>query len=164
MKKLTVRQLTLCGVMAALVFVMTYFPKVPVPVTGGYVHLGDGAAFLSVLLLGPLGIAAAALGSALSDLIGGYMIYVLPTLIIKALMTWGVWLRVRKGSSAALTIGFILAEVIMVLSYFVFEAALYGPAAAAAAILPNVIQGVAGVVLGVVCMRITPRLKTMIKL
>lgn len=43
MKKLNVQKLTLCGVMAALVFVMTYFPKIPVPVTGGYVHLGDGA-------------------------------------------------------------------------------------------------------------------------
>lgn len=70
MKKLNVQKLTLCGVMAALVFVMTYFPKIPVPVTGGYVHLGDGAIFLSVLLLGPLGIPAAAVGSMLSDLIG----------------------------------------------------------------------------------------------
>ncbi|MGN1020325.1 MAG: ECF transporter S component, partial [Aristaeellaceae bacterium] len=41
-KKVNVKQLTLCGVLAALVFVLTYFPKVPVPVTGGYVHLGDG--------------------------------------------------------------------------------------------------------------------------
>lgn len=83
MKKLNVQKLTLCGVMAALVFVMTYFPKIPVPVTGGYVHLGDGAIFLSVLLLGPLGIPAAAVGSMLSDLIGGYMVYVLPTFLIK---------------------------------------------------------------------------------
>lgn len=51
MKKLSVQKLTLCGVMAALVFVMTYFPKIPVPVTGGYVHLGDGAIFLSVRCL-----------------------------------------------------------------------------------------------------------------
>ena len=86
MKKLNVQKLTLCGVMAALVFVMTYFPKIPVPVTGGYVHLGDGAIFLSVLLLGPLGIPAAAVGSMLSDLIGGYMVYVLPTFLIKGLV------------------------------------------------------------------------------
>ena len=86
MKKLNVQKLTLCGVMAALVFVMTYFPKIPVPVTGGYVHLGDGAIFLSVLLLGPLGIPAAAVGSMLSDLIGGYMVY--------------AWWRWWHGSSA----------------------------------------------------------------
>ena len=62
MRNLSVKKLTMAGVMAALVFVMTYVPKVPVPVTGGYVHLGDGAIFLSVLLLGPLGIPAAAIG------------------------------------------------------------------------------------------------------
>lgn len=97
MKKLNVQKLTLCGVMAALVFVMTYFPKIPVPVTGGYVHLGDGAIFLSVLLLGPLGIPAAAVGSMLSDLIGGYMVYVLPTFLIKGLVALVAW----EGSAAA---------------------------------------------------------------
>lgn len=96
MKKLNVQKLTLCGVMAALVFVMTYFPKIPVPVTGGYVHLGDGAIFLSVLLLGPLGIPAAAVGSMLSDLIGGYMVYVLPTFLIKGLVE-----ALPEGSAAA---------------------------------------------------------------
>ena len=81
-----IKRLTLGGVMAALVFVMTYFPKVPVPVTGGYIHLGDGAIFLAGMLLGPLAVASAAIGSALSDLVGGYVPYVLPTLVIKGLM------------------------------------------------------------------------------
>ena len=63
MQKLSVKRMTLAGAMAALVFVMTYIPKVPVPMTGGYVHLGDGAIFLATLLLGPLGIPAAAIGS-----------------------------------------------------------------------------------------------------
>ena len=94
MKKLNVQKLTLCGVMAALVLVMTYFPKIPVPVTGGYVHLGDGAIFLSVLLLGPLGIPAAAVGSMLSDLIGGYMVYVRRRSSSRA------WWRWWRGSSA----------------------------------------------------------------
>lgn len=137
MKKLNVQKLTLCGVMAALVFVMTYFPKIPVPVTGGYVHLGDGAIFLSVLLLGPLGIPAAAVGSMLSDLIGGYMVYVL--------------------------LSFLLAEAVMVLGYFLLEWALYGVASAAAAIGPNVVQGIAGVLIGMLCLLITPRLERVAK-
>lgn len=163
MKKVSTRQLTLCGVMAALVFVMTYFPKVPVPVTGGYIHLGDGAIFLSVLLLGPLGVPAAAIGSALSDLIGGYMLYVLPTLIIKAAVALIACKLQRKGSYLSAVIGFILAEAVMVLGYFLFECFTSGAAAAAAAILPNVIQGVAGVVLGMVCVALAPRLEKMIK-
>lgn len=95
-----IKRLTLGGVMAALVFVMTYFPKVPVPVTGGYIHLGDGAIFLAGMLLGPLAVASAAIGSALSDLVGGYVPYVLPTLVIKGLMALLVWRLYRPGKPA----------------------------------------------------------------
>ena len=142
MKKLNVQKLTLCGVMAALVFVMTYFPKIPVPVTGGYVHLGDGAIFLSVLLLGPLGIPAAAVGSMLSDLIGGYMVYVLPTFLIKGLVALVAWKLCRKDQPLLALLSFLLAEAVMVLGYFLLEWALYGVASAAAAIGPNVVQGI----------------------
>lgn len=121
MKKLSVQKLTLCGVMAALVFVMTYFPKIPVPVTGGYVHLGDGAIFLSVLLLGPLGIPAAAVGSMLSDLIGGYMVYVLPTFLIKGLVALVAWKLCRKDQPLLALLSFLLAEAVMVLGYFLLE-------------------------------------------
>ena len=163
-KKINVKQLTLCGVLAALVFVLTYFPKVPVPVTGGYVHLGDGAIFLAVLLLGPLGIPAAAIGSGLADLIGGYMLYVIPTVIIKGLVAMVAWKLYRKGSWVSAVVAFVLAEAVMVLGYFVFECFTSGAPAAAAAILPNVMQGVAGVVLGLVCVAVTPRMEKMMKL
>lgn len=137
MKKLNVQKLTLCGVMAALVFVMTYFPKIPVPVTGGYVHLGDGAIFLSVLLLGPLGIPAAAVGSMLSDLIGGYMVYVLPTFLIKGLVALVAWKLCRKDQPLLALLSFLLAEAVMVLGYFLLEWALYGVASAAAGDWPE---------------------------
>lgn len=163
-KKINVKQLTLCGVLAALVFVLTYFPKVPVPVTGGYVHLGDGAIFLAVLLLGPLGIPAAAIGSGLADLIGGYMLYVIPTVIIKGLVALVAWKLYRKGSWVSAVVAFVLAEAVMVLGYFVFECFTSGAPAAAAAILPNVMQGVAGMVLGLICVAVTPRMEKMMKL
>lgn len=153
-----------CGVMAALVFVMTYFPKIPVPVTGGYVHLGDGAIFLSVLLLGPLGIPAAAVGSMLSDLIGGYMVYVLPTFLIKGLVALVAWKLCRKDQPLLALLSFLLAEAVMVLGYFLLEWVLYGVASAAAAIGPNVVQGIAGVLIGMLCLLITPRLERVAKL
>ena len=163
MRNLSVKKLTLAGVMAALVFVMTYVPKVPVPVTGGYVHLGDGAIFLSVLLLGPLGIPAAAIGSGLSDILGGYMVYALPTMLIKgvvALIAWKLW---KEGSWLRAVIAFVLAEAAMVGGYFLFESAMYGAAAAWAAVGPNCIQGIAGTALGLVCHGLYPRLKRIIK-
>ena len=163
MKNVAVKQLTMAGVLAALVFILTYLPKVPVPVTGGYIHLGDGAIFLSVLLLGPLGIPAAAVGSGLSDLIGGYMVYVIPTVIIMGLVALIAWKLYRKGSWVSAVVAFVVAEAVMALGYFAFETAMYGVAAAAAAILPNVVQGVGGVVLGLVCVALAPRLERVVK-
>lgn len=128
MKKLNVQKLTLCGVMAALVFVMTYFPKIPVPVTGGY------------------------------------MVYVLPTFLIKGLVALVAWKLCRKDQPLLALLSFLLAEAVMVLGYFLLEWALYGVASAAAAIGPNVVQGIAGVLIGMLCLLITPRLERVAKL
>lgn len=163
MKNLSVKKMTMAGVMAALVFVMTYVPKVPVPITGGYVHLGDGAIFLSTLLLGPLGIPAAAIGSGLSDILGGYMVYAIPTILIKgvvALVAWKLW---KEGSWLRAALAFVLAEIAMVAGYFAFEAVMFGTAAAWGAVGPNCIQGIAGVALGLVCHALYPRLKQLLK-
>lgn len=163
MKNLSVKKLTMAGVMAALVFVMTYIPKVPVPITGGYVHLGDGAIFLAALLLGPLGIPAAAIGSGLSDVLGGYMVYAIPTILIKgvvALVAWKLW---KEGSWLRAALTFVLAEIAMVAGYFAFEAVMFGTAAAWGAVGPNCIQGIAGVALGLVCHALYPRLKQLLK-
>ena len=163
MKNLSVKKLTMAGVMAALVFVMTYVPKVPVPITGGYVHLGDGAIFLAALLLGPLGIPAAAIGSGLSDVLGGYMVYAIPTILINgvvALVAWKLW---KEGSWLRAALAFVLAEIAMVAGYFAFEAVMFGTAAAWGAVGPNCIQGIAGVALGLVCHALYPRLKQLLK-
>lgn len=162
-RDISVKRLTMAGVMAALVFVMTYVPKVPVPMTGGYVHLGDGAIFLSTLLLGPLGIPAAAIGSGLSDILGGYMVYVLPTMAIKALVALIAWKAWKEGSWLRAVLAFVLAEAAMVAGYFAFETVMYGAAAAWAAVGPNCLQGVAGAALGLVCHALYPRLKQMVK-
>lgn len=163
MRNLSVRRLTLAGVLAALVFVMTAIPRLPVVVTGGYVHLGDGAVFLAAMLIGPLSIPAAAIGSGLSDLMGGYMVYVLPTMLIKALMALVVWRIWRAGTWLRAAVAFVAAEAVMVAGYFALEALLYGTATAWAAVLPNVLQGVAGVALGLVCHALYPRMKPLIR-
>lgn len=57
------------------------------PSAFGYSHLGDCMIFLSVLMLGgKRGAMAGGVGAALADLIGGYAIWVIPTLICKAVM------------------------------------------------------------------------------
>ena len=85
------------AMMAALIFAGTYTFKIPIAITGGYTHLGDCAIFVGVMLLGRKdGALAAALGAALSDLLSGAMLWVLPTFIIKGIMALIMGLAVEK--------------------------------------------------------------------
>ena len=75
--KLTTKDLCLTALFTAIVFVMTFVPKIPIPL--GYAHLGDAAVLLAVVLLGrKQGAIAGAVGSALADLIGGFALWIVP--------------------------------------------------------------------------------------
>ena len=155
--------LALSGMMAALVFVATYFFKLPVSITQGYIHLGDGFILLGASLLGWASIPAAAIGSALADLLGGYTLYILPTFVIKGLVAAMAVYALRTKRPYWLTVVLLaLAELVMVAGYFVTEWLLlgYGLAAAAGAVVPNLVQGFSGVVLGAMLIpllrRVTP--------
>lgn len=150
MQQKQVQRLALGGMLAALVLLATYLIRVPVPATGGYVHPGDGAIFFAAVLLGPYAALIGGIGSALSDLLGGYFVYIAPTFLIKAAMGYLAGRFARRGKVLRNALVFALASLVMVLGYFVFEGFVYGWAAAAAAIPPNLAQGAAGVVIGLV--------------
>ena len=85
------------AMMAALIFAGTYTFKIPIAITGGYTHLGDCAIFVGVILLGRKdGALAAALGAALSDLLSGAMLWVMPPFLITATMALIMALAVDK--------------------------------------------------------------------
>lgn len=85
--KLKTKDVVVTGIMVALVFVLTFAIKVPVPFTRGYVHLGDSIIFIAAILFGwKVGALAGGLGAALADLVGGYAYWIIPTLIIKSVM------------------------------------------------------------------------------
>ncbi|PKM95484.1 MAG: hypothetical protein CVU84_05300 [Firmicutes bacterium HGW-Firmicutes-1] len=87
MNRINVKTIAYTGIMMALVFLGTSFIKIPTPITGGYIHLGDGFVLLSGLILGPVfGAFAAGMGSALADIMGGYVPWALPTFLIKGCM------------------------------------------------------------------------------
>lgn len=93
-------QLTYTGLLTALVFVVTFSIKLPTPFTNGYIHPGDSMVFLAAIILDfKYAIFAAGFGSMLSDLAGGYYQYLIPTLIIKALMALIVNLTMKKDNN-----------------------------------------------------------------
>ena len=82
----TLRLLVLAAMFAAMTTALTYFVKLPTP-GGGYIHLGHSVIYLAACFLPtPYAMLAAGIGGALSDLFGGYFMYLLPTFIIKALI------------------------------------------------------------------------------
>lgn len=78
--------LVTAALFAAAITVMTaYMLHIPIP-TGGYIHLGDALIYLAACLLPvPYAAAAAAIGAGLADLLTAPM-WVLPTLVIKAVV------------------------------------------------------------------------------
>ena len=162
-----VRQLALGGMLAALILVATSFFKLPVSLTQGYIHLGDGFILLGAALLGPIAIIASALGSALADLLGGYTMYILPTFLIKgAVAMVAVPFLAQKRSLWFSIAGMLLAEAVMVLGYFVIEWLVlgYGLAAAVSAVFPNIVQGLSGVIIGALLLPVTRRVKGILKM
>ena len=132
------------AMLAAVVFVMTWIAS-PLPI--GNINLGDCAILVgSFILGGPLGVLACGIGAALADLTAGYVIYAPATLIIKMLMSLCVILfkkvAARLGSTLSCLIGALLAELLMVALYFLYEGLfLYGFAASLMSIPFNLIQG-----------------------
>ena len=147
------KKLILAALFAALSCVATMSIRIPTPGTSGYIHPGDAIVILSGIILGPVwGFLAGGIGSALSDLIGGYFIYVPITFVIKGLVALAAGLlyqkvgKNQKSRYIAVILGGVADIILVAGGYFVCEVFIYG-AGAAASIPANIIQGVGGLVI-----------------
>ena len=83
------RQLVITALMICLVVLGTILFRIPVPMTKGYIHLGDGMVYLAALLLGKKnGAVVAGLGSALGDILGGFAFWAPFSFVIKLAMAF----------------------------------------------------------------------------
>lgn len=157
MKHEKIFRLVLTALFAAMSCAATMLIHIPIPVTNGYINPGDAIVLLGALLLGPVyGAAAGGFGSMLADLLLGYAAYAPGTLLIKAAMAFFAALLFRRlrGKYAAF-FACAAGELIMVLGYFAYESLILGfGLAAAAAIFPNTLQAVGGLILGLAAYRI----------
>ena len=147
------KKLILAALFAALSCVATMSIRIPTPGTSGYIHPGDAIVILSGVILGPVwGFLAGGIGSALSDLIGGYFIYVPITFVIKGLVALAAGLlyqkvgKNQKSRYIAVILGGVADIILVAGGYFVCEFFIYG-AGSVASIPANIIQGVGGLVI-----------------
>lgn len=147
-----VQRTVLTAVLAALTCAAT---MLHVPTVNGYANLGDCMVITCAWVLGPLyGACAAALGSALADIILYYALYAPATFVIKGLMALTAYFlcaalsKTKVKAPISRVTGAISAETVMVLGYFVFETLLYGNGAGLASLISNIAQGVVGAIGG----------------
>lgn len=157
--KTKTQKIVFASLLASLVCVATMLIKIPSPLKG-YLNLGDCVVLLSGWILSPLyGFLTAGIGSALADVFSGYIIYAPATFVIKGLMALAAFflyklLHKKIGKLSARIISGSISELIMVSGYFVFEGTMYGYGASLVNIPANAMQGVAGLILGIVLVKI----------
>lgn len=163
-QKNTTQRIVMAALLAALTCVATMIIKIPSPLKG-YLNLGDCVVLLAGWMLSPTyGFLAAGLGSALADTFSGYVTYVPATFVIKGLMALIAFygfklLHSKLGNISSRIISGIVAEVVMVAGYFIFEGFLYGFGPSLVNIPANVIQGVAGLIIGTILVKVFEKSK-----
>ena len=159
--RLDTKNMIMTAMMMCMTMLMTFIIRIPIPASGGYIHLGDSMVFLSVLILGwKWGAAAAGIGSALADLLGGFAYYAPITLVVKAFMVVAVGVCIEQaikkgfgktGMRVMEVIGMTVGGFVMVWGYYAADGFLYGNWIAPLAFIPlNILQFVVGIVIATV--------------
>lgn len=151
--------IVMAALMIAIITVSIMFIKVPIPLTQGYVHLGDAMIFMAVIILGwKNGAIAAAIGAALGDILGGFPVWAPWTFFIKGIMAIILGLMIESALKKrkimigrmplGAILGMVISGIVMVAGYYVAEGIMYGNWAAAALGIPwNIGQFVVGLII-----------------
>lgn len=164
-----VRLLVKSAMLAALCCAATLI-NIPLP-GNGYANLGDAVVMCTAFFAGPFwGALAAAVGSALSDVILSYVIYAPATFIIKGLVAlcFGLLFRMFVFRKAVIrtvmsVVCAIASEIIMVGGYFLFELFLYDRSVAVADIPGNSLQAAVAIVLAAILISLFSSNKRILK-
>ena len=144
--------LVLNGLMIALVCMATMVIQIPIPMTEGYVNIGDSIIFVTSILFGPIsGMIAGGFGSALADILTGYSHWALFTLLIKGFEGYIVGIIVRKNTNLIKNIlATSLGVIIMVSGYLLAGTFLQGSfIVALGSVSSNMIQGTVSIIIGI---------------
>lgn len=144
--------LVLNGLMIALVCIATMVIQIPIPMTEGYVNIGDSIIFVTSILFGPIsGMIAGGFGSALADILTGYSHWALFTLLIKGFEGYIVGIIVRKNTNLIKNIlATSLGVIIMVSGYLLAGTFLQGSfIVALGSVSSNMIQGIVSIIIGI---------------
>ena len=144
--------LVLNGLMIALVCMATMVIQIPIPMTEGYVNIGDSIIFVTSILFGPIsGMIAGGFGSALADILTGYSHWALFTLLIKGFEGYIVGIIVRENTNLIKNIlATSLGVIIMVSGYLLACTFLQDSfIVSLGSVSSNMIQGIVSIIIGI---------------
>ncbi len=157
-------RIAMAAVLTAITAVFTLAVRVPVAPTRGYINLGDVAIYFTAFTFGPVtALIAGGLGTAIADLLAGYAQWAPISFVNHGVQGLAAGLiiqsRIGKRNEAVpgkfdpltitgVVIAGIVGTVIMVGLYFLAGGFMVGFPAALVEVPGNIIQNVAGVLLG----------------
>lgn len=133
----TTKQIALDGMFVAITLVFTAFVNIQIPSfggAGGLIHLGNVPLFIAAMLYGKrTGAIAGGLGMGLFDILSGWALWSPCTIITCGLMGYAVGCICTKWKGyGAKVVAMLIALIIKLLGYYVFEAFIMGNGMAAA--------------------------------
>ena len=149
MNKNRVRQEVLAAVLTALTVAMSILVVIPVPATHGLVTLCEVGIYVSAILFGnPVGMIVGGASGFLIDIISGYPVWCLFSLVIHGLQGFTVayMSKNHKLGIVNMLLPLLVGSVIMVIGYYLATSLLFGWPAGLASIPGNLIQVAFGVV------------------
>ena len=162
--KKSLLKITYTAIFTAIILLATSVIKFSTGLGEGYIHLGDSFVYLTACILPfPYCLVAGALGGALADILSGYAIWAIPTMIIKMLNAIPFMLVCRKHKSSKIlskqTVLITFASgIITIFGYFVTECILYSVASATLSLIGNTIQAVASGIIFVIIAKATDKI------
>ena len=163
-ESMNLKELVMTALWIAVVTVVTMAVAIPIPMTQGYVNLGDATVYLGVFLLGKKrGAVAAGLGSALADILLAYASFAPFTLVIKGAMAFlfGLFLHLSRGRVSPeapkvplwTVVGAVAGTALMTTGYYFAEVLLTGSRQAPIVSIPwNILQGLVGGAIAILLM------------
>ena len=170
MRNKSLLKITYTAIFTALILLATSVLKFSTGLGEGYIHLGDSFIYLSACVLPfPYSIFAGALGGALADIISGYAVWSIPTMIIKALNVLPFAIICKKYKSTKIlskqtVLMTVISGVITIMGYFIAECVLYSVASATLSLIGNTIQAVASGIIFVIIAKATDKINLKSKL
>ena len=154
--KKSLLKITYTAIFTTMIVLATSVLKFSTGLGEGYIHLGDSVIYLAACLLPfPYCLIAGALGGALADIVSGFAIWSIPTMIIKMLNVLPFALICKRYKSNKIlskqtTLMTIVSGIVTILGYFIAECILYSVASATLSLIGNTIQAVASGIIFIV--------------